>query len=195
VIGLRPPMPRSMARGWVAGVVALIWLAVGWHMYSEYQYVRATALARGNHLARAITESLLRSVREVDQTLLFVRALYERDGTSVDLGPWIDNVDPTQVLPLQIGTTDRTGRLTLSNLRPIAERIDLSDRPHFRFFADHPEDVLHISPPVLGRVSHARTVQFVRILRDGRGAFDGFVVASVPPGRLRVQAGHPRTPE
>ena len=80
----------------------------------------------------AFTESLLRSVREIDQTLLFVRALRERDGAAVDLGQWIDQVDPGQVLPLQIAVTDRAGLVTLRNLRPIAERIDLSDRPHFR---------------------------------------------------------------
>jgi len=173
-----------MAGRWVVGAIVLTWVAVGLQLRTEYAFVRSAAQANGTDLARAFTESLLRAVREVDQTLLFVRALRERGGTSVDLAPWIDNVDHEQRLPTQISMTDRAGLVTLSNLRPIAERIDLSDRPHFRFFADHPHDVLHISPPVFGRVSQQWTVQFVRMLRDPREAFDGILVASVPPASL-----------
>jgi signal transduction histidine kinase/CheY-like chemotaxis protein len=175
---------RPATGGWVVGVIALTWVAVGLQLHTEYAFVRSAAQVNGANLVRAFTESLLRSVREVDQTLLFVRALRERDRASVDLAPWIDQVDPQQGLLLQIAMTDRAGLVTLSNLQPVSERIDLSDRPHFRFFADHPADVLHISPPVLGRVSHEWTVQFVRMLRDRRGDFDGILVASVPPAAL-----------
>ena len=170
--------------GWVAGVVALIWLTVGLHLTEERAHALAAARSNGANLARAFTESLLRGVREIDQTLLFVRALRERAGPAVDLSPWIDQVDRLQALALQISIIDRNGLVALSNLRPVTDRIDLSDRPHFRRFADHPEDVLHVSPPVLGRVSGQWTVQFVRMLRDRQGGFDGILVVSVPPASL-----------
>ena len=175
---------RPASSGWVAGVLVLTWIAVGLHLREERPHALAAARANGANLARAFSESLLRTVREVDQTLLFVRALRERDGPSVDLSPWIDRVDRLQVLAAQIAMTDRAGRVTMSNLRPVTERIDLSDRAHFRRFADHPEDVLHIGAPVLGRVSNLWTVQFVRMLRDPQGGFDGILVVSVPPAAL-----------
>ena len=181
---LRSLLKRTVASFWVAVVMGLIWIAVGQHLHDERAHALASARADGANLARAFTESLLRTVREIDQMLLFVRALREREGASLDLAPWISQVDPQQVLPVQISAADRTGLVTLSNLRPVTERIDLSDRPHFRRFADRPEDVLHVSPPVLGRVSGQWTVQFVRMLRDRQGGFDGILVASVPPAAL-----------
>ena len=186
---MRPRRPlkvlvRHAQHVWVIGVIVITWVAVVMHLQEERRHALAAAQANGANLARAFTESLTRSVREVDQTLLFVRALIEREGRAVDLAPWIDKVDPRQVLPLQIAATDRTGLVTMSNLRPVTGRIDLSDRPHFRRFADRPEDVLHISPPVLGRVSNRWSVQFVRMLRDRQGGFDGILVVSVPPNGL-----------
>ncbi|HQT76885.1 MAG TPA: ATP-binding protein, partial [Rhodopila sp.] len=80
--------------------------------------------------------------------------------------------------------TDRDGIVTLTNLRPPSSHIDLSDRPHFRHFADHPDDHLYVSVPVLGRVSHVWTIQFVRMLKSATGAFDGIIVLSVPPDHL-----------
>ncbi len=180
---------RPASSGWVAGVLVLTWIAVGLHLRDERLHALAAARANGANLARAFSKSLLRMVREVDQTLLFVRALRERDGPSVDLSPWIDRVDRLQVLAAQIAMTDRAGVVTMSNLRPVTERIDLSDRAHFRRFADHPEDVLHVGMPVLGRVSKLWTVQFVRMLRNRQGGFDGILVVSVPPaGLLRFAA-------
>lgn len=180
---------RPSSGAWVAGVLVLTWIAVGLHLRDEKAHALAAARANGANLARAFSESLLRTVREIDQTLLFVRALRERDGPSVDLSPWIDRVDRLQVLAAQIAMTDRAGAVTMSNLRPVTERIDLSDRPHFRRFADHPEDLLHVGTPVLGRVSKIWTVQFVRMLRDAKGGFDGILVVSVPPaGLLRFAA-------
>ncbi len=180
---------RPASSGWVAGVLVLTWIAVGLHLRDERVHALASARSNGANLVRAFSESLLRTVREIDQTLLYVRALRERDGPSVDLSPWIDRVDRLQVLAAQIAMTDRAGAVTMSNLRPVTERIDLSDRAHFRRFADHPEDVLHVGPPVLGRASKLWTVQFVRMLRDRQGGFDGILVVSVPPaGLLRFAA-------
>ncbi len=180
---------RPSSSGWVAGVLVLTWIAVGLHLHDERVHALAAAQSNGANLARAFSESLLRTVREIDQTLLFVRALREREGPSVDLSPWIDRVDRLQVLAAQISMTNRAGVVTMSNLRPVTKPIDLSDRPHFRRFAEHPEDVLHVGPPVLGRVSNLWTVQFVRMLRNPQGGFDGILVVSVPPaGLLRFAA-------
>ena len=198
-------MPGTMARkparnlrvllaglpGWIwpgLGIV-LMWLGIGLHLAHERSEALRDARTNGANLASAFRESMLRTIHEIDQTLLFVRALHLREGRQLDLRPWVDGAGPEMRLALQIATTDRNGLMTLSNLRPITERIDLSDRPHFRHFADQPPDAplrdhLFVSAPVLGRVSKAWTIQFVRMLKTPTGAFDGMVVLSVAPGYL-----------
>ncbi len=170
--------------GWAAGVVVLTWIAVGLHLQDQRAHALALARENGAILARAFSESLLREVRDIDQTLLLVRTLRERAGPSADLAPWIDQVDRLHAPALRILLTDRAGLVTLSNLQPITRRIDLSDRAYFRRFADHPEDVLEVGPPVADRGAGQTTVQFARMLRDQRGGFDGVLVAGVQPVSL-----------
>ncbi len=126
----------------------------------------------------------MRAVREIDQTLRYVRAMYYRDGTALDLQPWVDSTEPEHRLAMQISITDRNGLVVLSNLRRVTDRIDLSDRPHFRHFAEHPVDELYISEPVIGRVSKQPSIQFVRMLATSQGGFNGIVVLSVDPSYL-----------
>ena len=144
------------------------------------------AAARENttNLSRALAESLVRTVREIDQTLRYVRALHMRDGAALDLRPWLDSSEAIGKLALQLSLADRNGLVTMSNLRPVTDRIDLGDRPHFRHFADHDVDDLFISVPVIGRVSNRPSIQFVRKLTTPHGAFDGIVVLSVDPEYL-----------
>jgi signal transduction histidine kinase/CheY-like chemotaxis protein/HPt (histidine-containing phosphotransfer) domain-containing protein len=164
--------------------VVIIWVGVGLDVLGDHRRARAAAQSNATNLARALAESATRTVREIDQTLRYVRALYARDGAALDLRPWLDSTDPENKLGLQIAITDRNGLVTMSNLRPVTERIDLSDRPHFRHFADHPVDDLFISKPVIGRISKQPSIQFVRMLTTPQSAFDGIVVLSVDPQHL-----------
>ncbi len=181
----------AAAPGWIWPIlgIAVMWLGIGLLIAHERAEAMGHARANGANLARAFRESMLRTIHEVDQTLLFVRALHQREGNNLDLRPWVEGAGPEMRLALQIATTDRNGIVALSNLRPVTERLDLSDRPHFRHFADQPADAplrdhLYVSVPVLGRISRAWTIQFVRMLKTQAGAFDGVVVLSVPPSYL-----------
>jgi|GEM_PF-1944686 len=171
---------------WLTPVAAiiLIWTALFVYLGAQRSALLDGGRTTTDNLAHAFEESLSRTVREIDQTLLYVRALRKQEGNNVDLKPWIESADPANQLAAQIATTDHTGIVTLSNLVPPKSRIDLSDRPHFKHFADHPDDHLYISVPVLGRVSLVWTIQFVRMLTSASGAFDGIIVLSVSPDHL-----------
>ena len=167
-----------------AATIVLIWVALFFYLSDRRSSLLDGGMTTTANLAHAFEESLSRTIREVDQTLLYVRALRMQEGNTIDLKPWIESADPSNRLATQIATTDRNGIITLSNLRPPSSRIDLSDRPHFRHFADDPQDNLYISVPVLGRVSSRWTIQFVRMLTTAAGAFDGIIVLSVSPDYL-----------
>ncbi len=177
--------------GWIWPVVAisLVWLGIVLHLSAARTDALASAGQNATNLARTFRESMVRTIREIDLTLLFVRALHTSEGAALNLRPWVDGAGADQRLALQITMVDRNGIVTLNSLGPVTGRLDLSDRPHFRHFADQPpgaaaRDHLYISPPILGRVSKAWTIQFVRMLTTPDGAFDGIVVLSVPPSHL-----------
>ena len=83
-------------------------------------------------------------------------------------------------LTFQVAVIDAKGLLAFSSLERRAAPIDLSDREHFKVHRDSNDDVLHISKPLLGRVSNRWSIQFSRgIYRDG--VFSGVLVFSVSP--------------
>ena len=173
-----PPTPLGRLLRDVAGIadavllavaLGVLWAAVGLSIWDEHiNSVTATRVESAN-LTRAFAESTSRTVREIDQTLHYVRAMYDRDGAVLDLKPWVDSTEPDHRLAMQISIMDRNGLVVMSNLRPVTERVDLSDRPHFRHFAEHPVDELYISEPVIGRVSRRLSIQFVRMLTTRQG--------------------------
>ncbi len=170
---------------WIAVIAILgIWISTGLYLNQQRKQAISTAQATGANITIAFSEALMRTVSEIDRTLQFVRMLHENLGTETDLASWFNRADPEIRMATQISLVGRDGVVLLSNLQPITERIDISDRPHFRFFADHPRDVLHISPPVQGRISHKWTLQFVRMLRTPTGGFNGIAVVSVTPEQL-----------
>jgi signal transduction histidine kinase/DNA-binding response OmpR family regulator len=189
----RSGVTRLGAEVWVAlAVCAFIWITIFLHLAEERRQALAAAQNDVSRLARAFEDSLRRSVREIDQTLLYVRALHDRDGDTLDLAPWVNAGEEQRSLALQVSLAGGDGIVTMTNLLRAREHVDLSDRPHFRYFVVHPEDTLFISVPVVGRVSRTATIQFVRRLtRIGRGppepagpVFDGIVVVSVQPATL-----------
>ena len=173
----------------LAVALGVFWTAVGLNAWDVYSNVTTATRMQSANLTRAFAESAVGTVREIDQTLRYVRAMYERDGTALDLQPWADSTEPGRHLATQISIIARNGLVVMSNLRPVTERIDLHERPHFRHFADYPAgelplDELYISVPVIGRVSNTPSIQFVRMLTTPAGKFDGVVVLSVNPGYL-----------
>lgn len=160
--------------------ITLIWVALFVYLGDKRSRLLEDGITTTANLAQAFEQSLAGTIREVDETLLFVRALRGQEGNSIDLQPWIKSADPENRLAAQIATADKNGIVTLSNLSIPGKRVDLSDRPHFRHFADNPRDDLYISVPVLGRVSMTWTIQFVRMLKTAAGEFDGIIVLSVP---------------
>ena len=85
----RSGVTRLGAEVWVAlAVCAFIWVTIFVHLAEERTQALAAAHNDVSRLARGFAEALRRSVREIDQTLLYVRALHDRDGDTLDLTPW-----------------------------------------------------------------------------------------------------------
>ena len=83
----------------------------------------------------------------------------------------------------QVAVIDGDGYLAYSNLTPVSQRIYLGEREHFRVHRDAVQDRLHISKPVLGRISGQWAIQFTRPLLSG-SRLAGVVVVSVSPDTL-----------
>ena len=82
---------------------------------------------------------------------------------------------------LPISAVDRDGILIASNLGPVTERVDLSDREHVRVQRLSTDDRIYISAPVVGRMSRKLSLNVTRKLLDAAGHYAGTVIVSVDP--------------
>ena len=81
---------------------------------------------------------------------------------------------------VQIGATDASGMLVVSNLKMQTEKVDLTDRAHIKVHLTGQDTGLYISEPVKGRVSNKWSIQFSRAIKQGKD-IKGVVVISLDP--------------
>ncbi len=163
-------------------MLTVLWLAVSYQSARDTRQALHQAEVDLGNLSRAVAEHTSKTLEGADQVLRFLRLAYRENPHQFDMAAYLRDrqiIDSAFHLITVIGPD---GRVSHSS-RPF-QRIDLSDRPHFRIHADSSGDVMYISQPVLGRVSGKWSIQLTRPIRGPKGAFDGVVVVSLAPESL-----------
>ncbi|SUE43453.1 bifunctional diguanylate cyclase/phosphodiesterase [Roseomonas gilardii] len=167
--------------GLILVILVLFWGGIALHLQREHQRTLDDAARNAGNLAGAAQQIIARTVEAIDQRLLFIREAYRHDPADFSLDFLRQERGFQQDMSLQTAVIGPSGRLWLSNLGPVQNGVDLSDRAHFRVHLDPQQDDLFISVPVMGRESGRWSVQFTRKLLTGDGRFGGVVVISLNP--------------
>ncbi|MCO5400544.1 EAL domain-containing protein [Ralstonia soli] len=163
-----------------AACLLFIWSFTSHQLTQERDRLARTAQARTEVEARAFGEYSLGSARRVSEFLLDLRASWLA-GREVFEQVIHERQEVVRDLTFQVAVIDENGMLVYSSIDPVTQRLDLSQREHFRVHKESGgRDVLFISDPVQGKVSKKWSIQFTRpILKAGQ--FAGVVVVSVSP--------------
>ncbi|MDB5595613.1 MAG: Signal transduction histidine kinase [Hyphomicrobiales bacterium] len=167
--------------GLAAFVVAYVTLAV--YLQQQRERTLNDAHVTAQNLTRAFEQHIVRSIKSVDQALLFARGQYERDPQGFEVTSRASRDYYLSDLAVQMAIIGPDGLLRNSNLAS-AGPVDLTDREHFQVHVHAAGDDLFISKPVLGRVSNRWTIQLTRKIRKPDGSFGGVLVASLDPYEL-----------
>ena len=161
-------------------ILLFIWTFTFHQLTQERDRLIRDAQARTQVEAQAFGEYSLGSVRRVSEFLLDLRASW-LSGRDVFEQVIHERQEAVRDLTFQVAVIDENGMLLYSSIGPTTERVDLSQREHFRVHKESGgRDVLFISDPVQGKVSKKWSIQFTRpILKAGQ--FAGVVVVSVSP--------------
>ncbi|NWK46912.1 EAL domain-containing protein [Ralstonia pickettii] len=166
----------------IAAVVGLlfIWSFTFHQLTQERERLTRDAQARTQVEAQAFGEYSLGSARRVSEFLLDLRASWLA-GREVFEQVIHERQEVVRDLTFQVAVIDENGMLLYSSIGPVTDRLDLSQREHFRVHKESGgRDVLFISDPVQGKVSKKWSIQVTRpILKAGQ--FAGVVVVSVSP--------------
>ncbi|MDB5642850.1 MAG: Signal transduction histidine kinase [Hyphomicrobiales bacterium] len=167
--------------GLAAFVVAYVALAM--YLHDQRARTLKDAYVQTENLTRAFEQHIVRSIKSIDQALLFIRSQYEKDAVGFEIESWASRDYYLSDLAVQMAIIGPDGLLRNSNLASVGT-VDLSDREHFKVHVDEAADTLFISKPVLGRVSNRWTIQLTRKIRKEDGSFGGVLVASIDPYHL-----------
>ncbi len=166
--------------GIVLALIVLVWGAVIYRIAADERLVIQAVDTANLNLARAFEEHTVRTIKSVDQAVLFLKFQYEKVGDRVDIAEYVREGMIISSIFNQLGVIDEHGIYILSNL-PNHKRLDLSDREHFRVHKERDSNELFISKPVLGRASGKWSIQMTRRINKPDGSFGGVVVISVDP--------------
>jgi diguanylate cyclase (GGDEF)-like protein len=166
-------------------MIAMLWTGIVLKFKDQAAGNYRDAVLNTQNLALLFEENILRTVGEVDKALYFMRRQIGQHPDSADPHRIVSNSDIFNDLIVQFAIVDASGTLKASSAgdHPTAP-IDLSDREYFPFHRDNSKDELHVSRPMVGRVSKKWSIQLTRRFLDKDGAFGGVVVGSLNPDHL-----------
>ncbi|TFV92010.1 diguanylate cyclase, partial [Oxalobacteraceae bacterium OM1] len=161
--------------------LALIWVLVGLELRHLDAIAERESKRDVHNLSHAFAEEVNATVSTIDLSLIGLRSHWERNRAEFPtLVSTLQRLLEDKVI-FQVAVTDASGVMVFSSADAQARGLDLSDREHIRIHLDRHVDALHVSKPVLGRVSKKWSIQFTRPVYTLDGKFDGVIVASVAP--------------
>lgn len=161
-------------------LLCFIWIGLYYKVQSERQMAIERAIKETSNFARAFEEHSSRTIKSADQTALFLKYQYEKEGRSIDIPQYIQEGRLTSQPFVLLGVIDENGHFVVSSQVPFIPS-NLKDREHFIVHKDVDSKQLFISKPVLGRSSGKWSIQMTRRINKPDGSFGGVVVVSVDP--------------
>lgn len=163
-----------------AAIVAVVWAALIFDIdRSEKSAIRQAGSDAGN-LAMAFRENVGRTVSAIDQMMIAIIAETNEFGKQYQIPAWVENSPLLRGMGVQVSISGPRGIMIASTLGS-SERVDISDRPHFKYHLDPSAPEPYISVPVIGRNSGKWSIQITRRITLQDGSFGGVIVVSIDP--------------
>lgn len=161
-------------------LLCVIWMLLFHKIESERKIEINSAIKGTANLARAFEEHTLRTIKNADQAVMFLKYQYEKEGGDINIPQYVREGRFSNQPFVLMGIIDENGDFVASSQVPFISS-NLKDREHFFIHKDSNKDILFISEPVLGRSSGKWSIQMTRRISKPDGSFGGVVVISVDP--------------
>lgn len=161
-------------------VIAALWVMAVERVNSERREAQDHAFRESSNLAIALEEHTSRTIKGVDQVLLFVRHEYERDGPKLNIRKLLNSGTIDDGILNFLGVTDEFGQVRIGSSGDF-HSVNAADRAYFTFHKTEDLQNAFIGPPIVGRISGKWSIHMSRRLNKPDGSFNGVVFAAVDP--------------
>jgi diguanylate cyclase (GGDEF)-like protein len=166
-------------------IIVMLWAGIITKYFESTENDEREAERANQNFAMLFEENVLRSIGEIDKSLLYLRRTVETRKASDDyhsIHSIVQSADVLSEIIVQAAIVDSKGIIRWSNARTeSAPAISVADREHIKVQLNSNADHLYISQPVIGRASGHWSVQFTRRFLNKDGTIGGVVVASLNP--------------
>ena len=173
-------------------VIAALWVG----LLTYFQSADRSAVKRARedmlNLAAMLEEETQRTVKTIDQILLFIKSDYERDPTDFDLQHWLTNAPFLRPLSLHASIVGLTGyklgpsnsQTLTSGTRPEHAATDIGDLDLPRTYTTDIDSGLMLSNPVVDLSTGKAAVEMSRRLNSRDGSLVGAVRIALDPSYI-----------
>jgi PAS domain S-box-containing protein len=158
----------------------LIWAGLYFFVQNERQQALDAAVQQATGYSRAFEEHILRTIRGLDQIVLFLKYQVEKDGWNLDVPRLIAEKRFEGQPFVQLGVANANGDVVANNIVPFV-KANVRDRDHFTAHQASDTKKLFISRPVVARVSGKWSIQLSRRINNPDGSFGGIALSSIDP--------------
>jgi len=160
-------------------LIGIVWAVTFERVSFERDDTIAAAAKQNANLAIAFEEHTIRTLKSVDQAVLFVKDQYEEHGLKLNIGRMIENGALDASLFNFIGITDERGNVVLG--RHEFKPTNVADRESFKVHLQHNDNEMFIGKLNLGRITHRWNIPVSHRINKADGSFGGIVYASMDP--------------
>ncbi len=139
----------------------------------------AAAVKQNANLAIAFEEHTIRTLKGIDQAVLFVRNQYQEHGLKLNIGNLIERGALDASLFNYIGITDESGNVVLASRE--FKPTNLADREYFKVHQQNDDKEMFVGKLNLGRISQQWAISMSHRINKADGSFGGMVYAAVDP--------------
>ena len=135
-------------------IIAMLWAGIGIKHAEDVLDDRHVCERNVHALAMVAEEDVLRSIGEIDKTLLYIRRSIETSKDSTDYSTIVNTTDMLSEIIVQVAIIDAKGIMRASNVGPqSAAPVDLGNGEDYPANLGRTEDELYISKPMIDRAS------------------------------------------
>jgi len=164
-------------------LLCLIWTGLYYYVQSERKQALAQAVHQATAYSRAFEEHIMRTIRGLDQIVLFLKYQVEKEGWAIDVARLVAEKRFAGQPFVQLGVANAAGEVVANNIVPFVA-ANVWDREHFQTHLTADEGKLFVSKPLVARVSGKWSIQLSRRINRPDGSFGGIAVSSIDPHYL-----------
>jgi PAS domain S-box-containing protein len=169
----------------LGAALLILWGGIAWRIEGALRGSEARGVREATNLARAFEENVLRTLSNIDQTILYLRQNYERSqGAGFDATAELVLAQSMHALALQLAIVNEDGLVTHGSHGRAGRSVDVSALEPFLVHKGRDVDQLDISRPMVDPVSEREAILFTRRLLARQGGFGGILMISVDPSML-----------